>query len=639
MANRTIDHKSKFKYKIHSFYNLGENRVVNRTYSSRLKLKDRLISKVHESSERRDYLAKAAYFLLEARIAEDEKLCDFCLSGGYVALAIFCKHHHLLKEAADYYELASEIYARDAKSANTAQLQLANSLTCRSAAALLDNEFGDASSFLEQAAKIFRDLGKPNEVAYCESKNLEAQAREFASVEDYEKASELILKASEMIAQNNEKLAKAYQGNSFLFLATHLKKRENYEEAIKYFEQGGQKFREANDLFHESMCRGRALECRAFLLKFDVNRNYKEIAQSFMKASQEYSKIPGTWAIVCNADAHKFLALDAKIRGARREAEQLFMKAKSFYYEALHLTTTLRGKQFFKSSVLWCEGMTTAIKAERLLLENISKRRKMNEVVKLLARSASLLSRASDTKKAEMISGLTHFAIAIDAFHDGNISKANAFVKEARSTLPPKFLHSVLVSEVRSDWQPLRYALTMLDTFDNYSRKLEAEKGLSFESRVRDLFRKMYTQYETIEEKTFNPKEDEIGIVFKDKTPVEVDALGVRKEGNRLLLLVGEAKNTSKPISFDEALKFVKKTLFVERRYAKIADLQSMEKPKVIEKVFISTSRLTPSAKELLLKNKVKVFEGNSVSKLFKRFHLFPLPQFSIHKKKAKEIS
>jgi hypothetical protein len=122
------------------------------------------------------------------------------------------------------------------------------------------------------------------------------------------------------------------------------------------------------------------------------------------------------------------------------------------------------------------------------------------------------------------------------------------------------------------------------------------------------------------------PKDDEIGIVFNDETPIEIDALGEKKGENKQLLLVGEIKNISKPVPLGEAIKFLKKVRFVEIRYGKIADLQSMKRSEVTEKFFVSTSELNPAARDVLIKNNVKVIEGDSVHKLLKKFHLPSLP-------------
>jgi len=601
--------------------------AFERTKQNRKILENILKSKVKESVEMDDKLATAAYYFLEANIADNQEKADYCLARGYVALAVLCKRKRLFSEAARFYELASELFSKDPSRVATARLQLANSLNCKAIAASTQKNFADSYGLYEQAAKIFEELGKTKEALYCKARGLEAQSREFDAIQDHNKASELLSKAAEVVGQTNEKLCAFYQAASLMSKANFMEREGNYESAFKYFEEAAEKFKQLGNSLEEAMCRGGAMECKAFLLKSDVNKDYDEIAHAFLKASEHYEKAETSYALVCQADAHKFFGLDAKVKGSREKAEEHFTKAKTLYYEMLHRADSSRSREFFRSGVLWYEGMATATRAERLLLENIQKTQRMNGVINLLARGASLLSRSGDTKQAEIVSGLINFAMAIDAFHGGDIPKANSFIEEAKGVLPPTFLHSILKSEVRSGWEPLRYAMAMLHSFDIYRRKLETEKGYSFESRVRELLRKMYTQYENIEEKTFIPEEDEIGIVFGDKSPIEIDVLGTQQKDNKLLLLVGEAKDLSKPVPFDEASKFLKKVQFIEKRYNKIASLLSMDKPKIEHKVFVSKGPLSSSAKDLLIKNNVDMIEGESLDKLFKKYHLFPLPR------------
>ncbi len=582
-----------------------------------------------EATRNRDQLGKAAFFLLHGHIETNQESRDFHFSRGYIALAIFCKRKHFFEDASKYYELASEIMAKNPKTQKNSKLQMANSLNCRATAAVINKKFGDASSYLEQASKIFKELGKPKEATYCESKRLEYHAKEFEFIEDYQKASNLMSEAGKKIYKNDEKLGKSYQAWSIQLLGKHFRKQESNEKAAKHFEDAAEIYKEIGNNNAESICRAEASFSTALMLKYSPQHDYKTIAQKFKEAADEFEKIPAFREIshICKGDYFKNLALDARLKGEREEAENLFTKSKAFYYEVMRRTQSERRRQFVRSSVLWCEGMAAASKAEEMLLQNISAKRKMEEVLNLLAQSSSYLSRAGDYKLAHAISGLSHFAMAIDAFHDGDIPKATSFVREAKSSIPKIFLHSVMDSEVHGGWEPLRYALGMLESFDKYALRLDKEKGYSFESRARDLLRKMFSQFDTIEEKTFNPKDDEIGIVFKDRTPIEIDALGEKKGDNKLLLLVGEAKNISKPVSYREAIKFLKKIRFVEKRYGKIADLQCMRKPEITEKVFISTSELIPAAKDVLVKNNVKVFEGDQIDKLFKNFHLPSLPK------------
>lgn len=591
-----------------------------------MSLEDILISRTKEAIQMKDSLAEAGFYLLQANILDDVKKSDSCLARGYVALAIFCKRSHFFVDASKYYGLASELFAKDSTRTNTARLLLANSLECKAVDFLRKDNFSESSKLFEQAEEIFRSLGKLKEAVYCGAKKLETRASEFEAIEEYKQASDLYLKCAELISNANPKLCQTYQGYSFMCLAKLSKKEEEYENAIKYFTEAAEKFKQTGNTTKEALCKGAALECKAFLLKLDSKKDYSEIAEAFRQAAEHYEKVHLLPALISKADGTKFLGLNAKTKGARQEAEQLFTKAKSFYYEALYHTSSPRSKELLKSSVLWCEGMATATKAENLLLENIPLKKEMDEVIRLLARASSLLSRSGDIKQAEIVSGIINFAMAIDAFHRGDIPKANGFIEEAKSALPSAFLHSMLKSEVDKGWQPLRYAIAMLESFDAYRRRIDAEKGYSFESRVRDLLRKMYTQYEKIEEKTFIPEDDEVGIVFKDKTPIEIDAIGAHQKENRQLLLVGEIKNLTKPVPFEDASKFLRKINFVEKRYTKIAFLSSMDKPIIEHKIFVSKSLLAPNAKDLLAKNDVIIIEGDSLDAHFKKYHLFRLP-------------
>ena len=579
--------------------------------------------------QNRDQLAKAAFFVLNGQIEPDEAKRDFYFSRGFIALAIFCKRENYFEDASIYYWQASEILAKNPKTETNAKIHRANSLNCAATFAIINKNFVDASGYLEYASRLFVELGKPKESIYCGAKQLECQAREFEFIENHQKASNLLLDASNKILNSNEKLGKVYHAWSLQYLGRHLQKNEDYENAIKSFEAAAEGYQEVGREQSASLCRGFASFCAALMLKNSPQHDYTLIAQKFKAAAINFGKIAGfkEYGHICRGDCLKNLALAARFEGNRKEAEDLFLQAKSFFYDVMRQTKSERKRRFVRSSVFWCEGMAYASKAEEMLLHNISHKLRMEHVIKLLATSAGHLSSSGDYKLAKTISGLSYFAMAIDAFHEGNIPKATSLVKEAKSYIPQIFLHSVLNSEVHFGWQPLRYALGMLKSFDKYALRLDTEKGYSFESRARELLRKMFNQFDSIEEKTYNPKDDEIGIVFNDRTPIEIDALGEGKGENNLLLLVGETKNISKPVSYDEAVKFLKKIDFVEKRYGKIADLQSMPKPEITETVFMSTGQLSVAAKTVLVKNNVKIFVGDSIDKLFKKFHLPPLPK------------
>jgi tetratricopeptide (TPR) repeat protein len=541
-------------------------------------------------------------------------------------LAIYCKQRDFFEEAARYYELASKIFSRDPSNATQARLQLVNGLGCKAIIASKKNNYAEASRLYEQQAKIFIELGKPIEATYCEARKLEAQSREFDAIQDYGKASELLQKASDTIGNTNEKLKLSFHASSVMLIGKLAKKGEQYEKAIEYFQKAAEEFRKASNSIEECMCRGEAYECEAFMLKSDPKRDYGEIAAAFLKGAEYYEKSVISFSLVCKADAYKYLALKARQEGKREEAERLFTESKSCSYTMFCQADSPRRRSFFRQSVLWCEGMAITCKAEKMLMDNIQRKQKMNEVIQLLARASSLFSIADDVFQVEIVAGLVSFAMAIDAFNDGDLPQANDMVKTAGKNLPSGLFHSMTTPQVTSSWRPLAYAVSMMNDFDSYRRKLDTEKGYSFEARIRELLSKMYSIYETIEEISFVPEDDEIGIVFKDATPIEIDALGTRRHDDCLCLLVGEAKNLSKSVPFDEALKFLKKIQFVDRRYAKVANLMSLSKAEIKDKVFVSRTRLDSNAKNLLLKNSVRIIEADSIDDLFKKHHMYRLP-------------
>lgn len=589
-------------------------------------LEDIIIKRGNEAFERHDNMGSAANFFLQAHVLQDEKRANWCLARGYAVLAICCKQNDFFEEAARYYELASNIFSKDPSSATQARLQLANGLGCKATIASQKKEFAETARLYEQQAKIFTELKKPTEATYCEARKLEAQSREFDAIQNHGKASELLQKASETIGSTNEKLKLSYHASSIMEIGKLARKEEQYERAIENFQKAAEEFNNVGNNIEEAMCRGEAFECKALLLKSDPKKDFGEIGANFLKGAEYYEKSSTSHSLMCKSDAYKYLALKAKEEGKREEAERLFTESKSYCYTMLCRANSPHQKELYTSSVLWLEGMATATQAERLLMDNIPRKRKMNEVIRLLGRASGLLSRSGDRFQAETVASFVSLAMAIDAFNDGKIPLANDLIKTASESLPRNLFRSMTTPEVTSSWQPVAYALSIIRDVDSYRRKLDTEKGYSFEARTRELLAKMYSNYETLEAISIIPEDDEIGIVFKDATPIEIDVLGTGRHDDILCLLVGEAKNISKNVPYDEALKFLKKIQFVEKRYAKVANLMSLKRAEIKDKVFVSRTQLEPSAKSLLLKNSVRIIEADSINELFKKHHMPLLP-------------
>ena len=264
--------------------------------------------------------------------------------------------------------------------------------------------------------------------------------------------------------------------------------------------------------------------------------------------------------------------------------------------------------------------------AHNLLLTKIPKQEKLGEASQLLTRAAELFTKINDNKHALISSTFVMVTMAIDAFHEGDRKTAASLIKEAKSRLPSDFVFSMFEKDVKAGWHPLRYTMTMLKDFNKYARQVDTEKGFSFESRVRELLRKKYQQYQNIESKILLPEEKEIGIVFEDNTPIEIDAIGTYTIENRNHILIAEIKNITKDVGKDEIIKFLKKIDFIGKRYGTIARLQSLQKPIIDKKLFVSASDFDSNAVSIAEKNDIQLIRKQEIRDLMKKFQIYPIP-------------
>ena len=155
--------------------------------------------------------------------------------------------------------------------------------------------------------------------------------------------------------------------------------------------------------------------------------------------------------------------------------------------------------------------------------------------------------------------------------------------------------------------------------------KLNQKKD-SFESRMRELIRKMYHDFSNTDSMVFKPEKHEIGMVFMDNTPIEIDAFGTYIREGTMHLLVGEIKNINKLVDTSEMNKFLKKIDFIYQRYSTIARLSSLNKAVITNKILISSSGFDPSIISFSEKNSIEIFNKEAVKELLKKYGQFTIP-------------
>ena len=542
---------------------------MSRRYSrdSRSNVYRLLRSKIRTLTEQKNWLTCAAYWTLESMLHQERdelEQVDYCKARAYLSLALFYKESHELEKAAEYYEKAAELMLKHPNYSKGAKLQLANAFDCKARSAMHKKNYTDASKFFLQSSKLYEEIGKHKEANYSKLRAYESQAHQQAMNGEYLAASKTMETAAEIMREVDEKLYFSSIADSYIYKALYSQKNSEYKQAAEYFNKAAEYYSKARNEKLYFRTQGRAIQSLALHLRYtgapysDISCKFREAAEYYLKAS-DY--IP---ALVCKADAEKFEALEAKRKALWEKALKHLQNGKQILQQLLKICSREEERKKYQNGILWFEATAVETLANKKLLESILKKESMEEVTALLTHAGELFTSIGDMKHATINSTFTLIAMAIEAFHNGDIIKANNLIQEAKSLLPRDFAFRIFTDKIDEGWEPLRYTLDMIKSFDNYARKIEMEKGFSFESRIRELLRKMYPEYR-IEAKYFNPEHDEIGIVFKDKTPIEIDALGERIHEDRYRLLVAEIKNISKPVEKHEILKFIRKIKF-ERR-------------------------------------------------------------------------
>lgn len=585
--------------------------------------------KATESIGSKDWLTSAAFWALEASLHEerkDEKWSDYCKSRGYISLAIAYKRNENYEEAGRFYEKAAEILQKNPDTAKKATVQSANALQCKAKHASSEENFLDAASYYSKASTLFKTVQMNNESAFCQYRNLESQAIELSSKGEFLASAKLFENASDIIKTCNKKHYFSALAKSWLSKKDHARKMDDVEQITECYKQAAEEFKKAGNQKFYCRYMGNAIQNEAISMVAS-GISYTEIAEKFKSASDCYAQSLDLEAsTVCQADSLKYLALKHKNNGKLNQAIEFFKEAKTINQDlAFNCPNPLASKKY-RDGVIWFEAMIVETTAQNLLLTKIPKKEKLGEVSQLLTRAADLFSRVNDYKHALISSTFIMVTMAIDAFHEGDAKTASSLIKEAKSRLPSDFVFSMFETDVKTGWHPLRYTMSMLKDFNRYARQVETEKGFSFESRVRELFRKKYQQYQNIESKVLSPEEEEIGIVFEDNTPIEIDAIGTYTIENRNHILIAEIKNITKDVGKDEIIKFLKKINFIEKRYATIARLQSLHKPIIDKKLFVSASDFDSSAVSIAEKNDIQLMRKQEIRDLMRKFQIYPIP-------------
>jgi tetratricopeptide (TPR) repeat protein len=547
-----------------------------------------------DAIEKNDDVARAALASLEADVTNDEQRREKLHSESWIGLAVFCKRIGLLERAKGFYLKASEIFTKHPEYGN-AKVQIANALECERRMKAREGDFAGAIRICSEEEATWSELGRNKEAVYCKCMKLEMQSHAAEDIGDCLRAAGIMRQCSELASTLSEERRISCLEIGTELEAQHFERLGDYDECAKRLETAASLCQKLGNVKKANRLLGRAHQSKAIDYRQNVTHRLSEIASEFRIAKEKYELAECEEAAkICESDFCKFSGLDAKDGGKFDEAVLHFQKGQAIVGELVRYFPMRRTKHAL--GVQYFEGIILETVAQRDMLPLIQKRENLDDSIGRFRRAGDIFAQLGDEKHAEIDYCLAVILMAVEKFHESDIGGANQLLNGAKQRLPADFSFSILEDQVNENWQPLRYTLHMIEEFNKYSRKIETEKGFSFESRAREVLKREYPVYRDVDSKSFIPDDDEEGIVFPGKRPIEIDAFGLREDHRKIHLLVGEVKNQQQPVDTSAVELFRKKLEFVRRRYLKNARLESLEGSEVEIPLYISRSGFTSEA-------------------------------------------
>ena len=534
------------------------------------------------------------------------------------------KDKRKLEEAADKFKDAAYIWQKSQNKRNYLWC-MANYHFHQGMAFLKSKKYEEANSQFESSKELFEKRGVTKQVIVCEAYMYEAKAHMERINHNFGESAKLFFKACELITSISVRSRRYYEYEAYISLGFGEMRNGNYSEAKNYFRLAQAIAEILGD--HQIVNWAKAHECECEYYTAKDEGDIKQIIEALNKVVGGYAKTKDRTALfVSEGDLAKYRGLWLKIKKKFNAAAKCFYDAEFWYSQALKSDPKHADRHRF--SVRYASALVTGTKADIDLINYNFDSASMNYV-----EASGKFAGCHDEKSAIIYKNLSQLSQSLAS---GNVNQALSVLKKLsrKFKLPPK---PPSVKEFISVIGPI---------ISDYTSKMvkeiiELDKGPSFEARVRELIQLFddrevngkqigvlppikklkLNRYEKVERKIFKPKPDEIGVVFKDNTPVEIDILAERKEGNRKFLLVAECQHSpSRVIKTHELNLLVKKAALVEIRYKKLAELQEEYEPKIEHKLFITTGNFSNSAVEFAQVNDIKLIGITALNNLLKQF-------------------
>jgi len=486
--------------------------------------------------------------------------------------------------------------------------------------------YAEAMIHYNKASEIFSNIGLENQAKFNKACFLLAEACTFKNT-DPKKATSLADEASKIFQEGGfQKESLRAKADSFFYHALANFREGKFQEAKTDFLKAAEvseKLGLEKDNFYY---RAYAFQCDYRIAK--LNRDVEAAIEALQEASSLFYRAGAKEAYFATmGDLLRLKGLKKKSEGNYEEAIKYFQEAQDNYRKAVEVSKHHKSKH--ELSAEYMEALVLSTKADyafvfsqhleeacRLYLESSEKYKKLGD-----ESSASFCTNVGLLLKAYMNKEWERVARICENLHQ--------YYEEKGSTTPLSIVHNIV--KMVSMMIARRQEEIMREIY-------EEDRGYMFEAYVRELISKfdgrripgqliglksdeiILHRYEEVKRGYFEPEDDEVGIVFNDKSIIEIDVLAERIERERRYILVGECKCTRKPITTSDLELLERKAKFLELRYNKIARLENKPRPIIEEKWFITTSHFEDKCFEYAKQHNIKLIDLEKLNNLLKEF-------------------
>jgi len=493
-------------------------------------------------------------------------------------------------------------------------------------------DYEGAIQHFDVARELHMRIGNMKAAKFCSAYSKMSEVRLLRGRKDPARAMELVKSAEaaflEASAEWEARLCKA----DYLYFAGDCKFKDGrFHEAREDFLEAAEIYERAGWERHSYYFKGRASEGDYRLAKLEGNVQAMIRALEF--ASLYYEKAGAQEPYFINmGDLYKFKGLNAKSKGKYEEALKNFRDAKEFYEKASGVSEQHRSRH--KRSAEYVDALILSTRADYELMV----RNDLKAASNFYLRSAEIYNNLGDIHSASFNTNIGKLLRAVDR---GNAEQVVEILENLDGQYEVKPLSSSSIVKNVLKFVSAVAAILKQRHEEMLQELIEEDKGPGFEARVRELITKfdgrkvigsmigsrdkevVLHRYDEVSFRSFTPEDDEIGIVFGDKSVVEIDALAVRREGGRRYILVCECKHCpGKPVGIKDLDLLVRKAEFVERRYGKIAELEGEFKPVIEEKWFVTSGYFKKECEDYASSRHIRLIDLEKLNRLMKVFRL-----------------